>query len=151
MKRPLLTLFFVLQFILSTAQDKLAFKYDTAGNQISRQRICLNCTPSVKASIASLDSIPVVAIEESKLLNSKLTTYPNPVIDELALEWVDNPEKLPSKVQLNSFDGRVLYQLVLKEKQREQTIDFSNYSSGVYVLTVYYTNGKKETIKIIKK
>ncbi|SMC78633.1 T9SS type A sorting domain-containing protein [Cellulophaga tyrosinoxydans] len=151
MKIILFTLFLFTQFAQVNAQDKLAFKYDTAGNQTSRQRICLNCTPSLKTSVEVLDSIPLEALVDTDLKDYKIAAYPNPVVDELYMEWIDNPEKMPTRIQINSFDGRVLHQQLLKENQREQIVDFSNYASGVYVLTIYFTNDKKESIKIIKK
>lgn len=152
MKRILLTSIFSFLFLFVSAQDKLAFKYDTAGNQTSRQRICVNCTPTLKAVIPSSDSIPLIAEEPDKVLNEfKLITYPNPVTDELYVEWIKNPDKVISRIQLSSFDNRILFKMAIKENQAEQVIDFSNYAVGMYILVVYYTNETKQSFKIIKK
>ncbi|WP_047418270.1 T9SS type A sorting domain-containing protein [Cellulophaga sp. Hel_I_12] len=152
MKKVILTSFLLLQIIISYSQDKLAFKYDTAGNQISRQRVCLNCTAALKTKLPQSDSIPLIAENpEEIIIEFKLKSYPNPVVDDLYLEWINNPEKLVSRIQLFTLDNRLLINLEVTENQGEQVISFSNYPVGVYLVSVYYNDKTKKSIKIIKK
>ncbi|MCM5663625.1 hypothetical protein [Galbibacter mesophilus] len=50
-----LTIFFLLT-ISGYNQQKLSFNYDTAGNQILRERVCVNCS-SAKSTQAKQDTV----------------------------------------------------------------------------------------------
>lgn len=151
MKTFIVTLTFLLCSISIYAQDKLSFKYDTAGNQITRERICLNCNPQSRSATTETDSMDVAADDLKAITEFQLKSYPNPVVDELYVEWINNPENLVAKIQLFSMNSQLLFDMNIKEKQGEQTINFSNFPAGIYNVVIHYTNRSKKSFKIIKK
>ncbi len=79
-KQILLLLFSVIVTSFSYAQDYIiTFSYDSAGNQIQRNRVCLTCKPSKEKTVT--DSTAVIAetpkdIEDNLLeKDSRITAY----------------------------------------------------------------------------
>lgn len=142
-------------FILANvgAQNKLTFSYDGAGNQILRDKVCINCTTSKSASLKSQDSL--ASQKEIDDLNDvsyfETIVYPNPVTEFLQVIWQDNENKKPESLQLFSSDNKLVASFRVNTKSYQQDINFSNYPLGIYVLLVTYNDGQKETFKIIKK
>ncbi|MBJ7880424.1 T9SS type A sorting domain-containing protein [Gelidibacter salicanalis] len=151
MKTFIVTLTFFLCSISIYAQDKLTFKYDTAGNQITRERICLNCNPLSRSATTESDSLGIADNDLKTVTEFQLKSYPNPVVDELYVEWVNNPEMLVAKIQLFSISSQLLYDMNVNDRQGEQQINFSNFPAGIYNVVIHYTNHSKKTFKIIKK
>lgn len=135
---------------VAIAQDKLVFSYDTAGNQILRNRVCLTCLQAVMPS--AIDSIPIVAEEVSleEFGTFKMMAYPNPVTDQLYVEWEEHPEKRPNQLLLFTLDGRKVMDTPLSARYGSYGVEFNRYPPGGYLLLVLYENGTKESFKIIK-
>ena len=134
-------LFFIFS-LLSSAQDKILFSYDNAGNQILRE-ICINCT-------ARTTSKPVKELKKEDLIEiDQISYYPNPVIEELFLSWKLVPEKTVQKIEVFTISGKSLQGYLPQSDQI--TIGFSGYPSGIYFVHFNYNNGEVKTIKIIKK
>lgn len=154
MKKQILLLFSVLLAFLSFAQEyKITFSYDSAGNQIQRNRLCLTCK-SYKEKTAT-DSIVVMAetpkdIEDDLLQSSRITAYPNPVTDILQVEW-SSTEKKVDQILLLSFDNKQLFNKKLNPKLSNLDLDFSQYPSGSYIVFVIYSDNSKQSFKVIKK
>lgn len=151
MKTFILTLTLIFCTSAIYAQDKLAFKHDTAGNQISRQRICLNCNPASRPATTETDSINLVAEDLKQINDFQLKSHPNPVVDELYVEWINNPEMLVSKIQLFSNNSQLLLDMNINNKQGEQTVNFSGFPVGIYHIVVHYNNQTRKSFKIVKK
>lgn len=151
MKIFILLLTVLLCSVTIYAQDKLAFTYDTSGNQITRQRICINCTPAARAALTESDSTNIVAQDDKNINDFQLRSYPNPVVDELYVEWINNPEMLVSKIQLFSNNSQLLLDMNINDKQGEQTINFARFPVGIYHLIVHYNDQRKKSFKIVKK
>ncbi len=157
MKRFLLLLF-LLTFLFTSdiysqgppsTSGTIYFQYDTSGNQKSRAW-CLNCA-NKSSTTKEKDSILAEIIDEPLgEMKSNIVAYPNPVKDYLHLEWIENPTQQPSSLFLFSIDSKLIYQRRIKEKRGNAEISLENYPSGVYILLVEYTNGKKESFTIIK-
>jgi hypothetical protein len=135
---------------IAIAQDKLVFSYDTAGNQILRNRVCLTCLQAVMPS--TLDSIPIAEEEASldEFGTFKMVAYPNPVTDILYVEWEDHPDKKPNQILLFTLDGRKVMDTPLSGKYGSYGVEFNRHPPGAYLLLVIYESGKKESFKIIK-
>jgi hypothetical protein len=84
----------------------------------------------------------VLSVEEN-IAENGISVYPNPVGDQLHIEN-SNPSK-NIEIQLFSLLGRKL-----AEFQNPNTIDFSSFESGVYLLKIISGN-EVSTEKIIKK
>ena len=149
MKHYLLLL--VILFSLTTqAQTKLTFEYDSAGNQIKRV-LCLNC-PSTAKGVPTKE---IEALAEEDLLKFSpedvISYYPNPVKEELYLQWELTENKLVSSIQVISVTGQVLRTYEPVAGNNNQAIAFQSFSSGIYLVLLYYNNGDQKSIKIIKQ
>lgn len=134
-------LFFIFS-LFSSAQDKILFSYDNAGNQTLRE-ICINCTARTTAkSVKELNKDDLLEIDQ-------ISYYPNPVIEELFLSWKLTPEKTVQKIEVFTISGKSLQ--VYFPKSDQISIGFSSYPSGIYFVILNYNNGESKTIKIVKK
>lgn len=158
MRRKLLvaTLLFFPAFLI--AQQKLGFTYDSAGNQIVREPLCLNCTQFLEEAAVLKDSVLLQTIKEagsvmefSKEEDIRIAAYPNPVTDILQVQWIEHPVFVPHHILLYSRDNRYLDQIILSKNQNTQDISFKRYPSGTYILVVVFENGRRRSFQIIRK
>lgn len=147
-KKFLIPLFSIGICTLSFSQ-KIRFGYDSAGNQILRT-VCPSCQSKIS------DSDPVMdysKIEDSTLQKffdgDVISYYPNPVLEELYIKWVNNTDKV-TNIEIFGVNGQVLNKIDNLINQEFQVINFSHYPTGEYFLNLNYTDGEPKTIKIIK-
>ncbi|MEY3499019.1 MAG: hypothetical protein RL308_688 [Bacteroidota bacterium] len=150
MKNYLLVLF--LGFCLtSTAQDKIIFEYDNAGNQINRE-LCVSsgCTKAGKTAAPK----EIAALQEEDLQKffpeDVISYYPNPVKEELYLKWELVAGKTVGSIYLYTLNGQVLKTYNNLEKANNLNIPFFNYPRGTYLVVLAYNDGEQKTIKIVK-
>lgn len=79
---------------------------------------------------------------------NQLLAFPNPTSDKVTIR-VNNPLANVS-IQVISPQGMLIQQKDLSDFQ-ETTIDLSNYSEGIYFVTVQQKNGFFKTLKITVK
>ena len=145
--------FLLLCSYISQAQvaDRITFSYDNAGNQIQRL-LCINCTTS-KISNESIKEI--TALEEGDLIKFSdqdvISYYPNPVKEELYLQWELIEGNYVTSIQLYDLNGRILQSFSGLDKKNNQNIAFQSYPIGMYAVILFYKNGEQKSIKIIKK
>ena len=134
--------------IISNAQTKLNFGYDGAGNQKNRT-LCINCPSTSKQAkeIAALTDQDLEKLSEQDVISF----YPNPVKEELYLQWELPNENYIASIQIFSINGQVLKQYVTTNKTKNQNIPFQSYPGGMYVVLLKYNNGEEKSIKIIKQ
>ncbi len=81
----------------TSAQDRIIFSYDNAGNQITRS-LCLQCT-TLKNSPKPKE---IIALKEEDLQKffpeDVISYYPNPVKEELYLKWELKDENLVNSI-----------------------------------------------------
>ena len=82
-------------------------------------------------------------VMENELVN--IHVYPNPTNGELMVAL--NQIKLPCKIEIKDIRGRIIYAKNIYTNQLK--INLSAYETGMYILSVYNEQQKKE-IKIIK-
>jgi hypothetical protein len=149
MKNMLILLLFG-TFYVSQAQDKIKFSYDpVTGNQTVRE-LCLNCPPPAGKNVKEIEAIT----EEDLLKFSSedvISYYPNPVKEELYLKWELTNENFVQSIQVAGMNGQIVKSYENKKGNNEQNIPFQNYSVGVYIVSLFYSNGDQKTIKIIKQ
>lgn len=149
MNKYLLILLFHFSILLS-AQQKITFSYDAAGNQINRE-LCLNCTSK------KVEEFPkeIEALAEDDLLKFSpqdvISYYPNPVKEELYLQWQLTPDNYVSSIHVYSVTGQILRTYQGNESINSLNIPFQSYPSGIYLVLLTYKNGGEKTIKIIKQ
>ncbi len=79
-------------------------------------------------------------------LNVEIMLYPNPVSQSL---YVSHPELNSFGIQIVDLNGKQVYSSTIS---KDQPLDFSNYSQGMYLITIENKEAnKKNTYKIIKK
>lgn len=149
MNKYLLILLFHFSILVS-AQQKITFSYDSSGNQINRE-LCLSCTSKkVEESPKEIEAL----VEDDLLKFSPqdvISYYPNPVKEELYLQWQLTPDNYVSSIHVYNVTGQVLRTYQGNESINSLNIPFQSYPSGVYLVLLSYKNGGEKTIKIIKQ
>ncbi len=77
------------------------------------------------------------------------SVYPNPVKDKLILSSLNNDvENL--RIYIYTIEGKLLHtQNLIFNKQA--TINVSNFSKGVYFISLQNENGQREVVKFVKE
>ena len=83
------------------------------------------------------------AIDEQN--DTKIETYPNPVIDQLHLDY--SPDLKPIKIEIYDLQGRLLS----TQKSSLESIDMQKLSTGTYTIKITLDNGKTYSTKIVKQ
>jgi len=135
--------------MLSQAQTKIKFSYDTAGNQTSRI-LCVDCPPETGKQIKEIEALTDEDLEKFSE-EDVISYYPNPVKEELYLKWELTDDNYVTSIQVISMAGQVLSTYQETNKVNTQNILFQSYPSGVYVVLLNYKSGDPKTIKIIKQ
>ncbi len=143
--------------LMAQNQYEIQFNYDAAGNQTSRDRVCINCGSSKEAVDSTL--VEDIALEEDILDDlagldesgsSRIAAYPNPVTNILTVEWLDNQKEV-AQIILFSGIGRQLLQRNVTSKQGSLELDFARYPQGRYIISVFYTDKTKQTFHVLKR
>jgi hypothetical protein len=83
---------------------------------------------------------------EDNVMGVQLRVYPNPTSQSL---YVSHPDMSSFRVTIVDLNGKQLYSGTII---KEEPLDVSNYTQGMYLVTVENTvTNKKNTYKIIKK
>lgn len=128
------------------AQTKVKFSYDNAGNQVSRI-LCINCEAKPAKEISAVTEEDLQKFSEE----DRISYYPNPVKEELYLQWELTQENYVTSVQVFSITGQTLATYTANNSTKNVTIPFQSFPSGVYIVLVSYKAGEGKSIKIIKQ
>jgi hypothetical protein len=83
---------------------------------------------------------------EDNVLDVQLKVYPNPTSQSL---YVSHPEMSSFGITIVDLNGKQLYQGTIN---KEEPLDVSGFTQGMYLVTIENTTtNKKNTYKIIKK
>lgn len=149
MKKYFLLILFHFFFLSTNAQSKLTFGYDVRGNQISRI-LCINCFSKPAKDIKEIE-----AITQDDLLQFSekdfISYYPNPVKEELYLQWQLINNNYVTSISLYSMTGQLLRNYHKNPQENNLIIPFQSYSSGIYLVLMSYKDGGEKSIKIIKQ
>ena len=151
MRTLLLTTTFILIFSSLFAQQKLKFTYDTAGNQIIRERVCLTCLQTILPQ--EEDSLVTDNPEDliDNVLDLKIIASPNPVTQTLFVSWESTPELKPYQLEVYTIDGKWLTSYELRDEQVDEEINFLYHPAGVYFIKVLFTNKEIRGFKVLKE
>lgn len=148
MKKYFILILFHLSFLGNT-QTRLTFGYDVAGNQINRI-LCINCLSKPRKDIKEIESITqddLLQFTEKDVISY----YPNPVKEELYLQWQLTKDNYVTSINLYSMTGQVLRNYHQNPQDNNLTIPFQSYPSGIYLVLMSYKDGGEKSIKIIKQ
>ena len=83
---------------------------------------------------------------EDNILDVQLRVYPNPTSQSL---YVSHPEQNSFGITIVDLNGKLLYKGSIN---KDEPLDVSNYTQGMYLVTIENkASNKKNTYKIIKK
>ena len=83
---------------------------------------------------------------EDNVVDVQLSVYPNPTSQSL---YVSHPDVNSFGISIVDLNGKQLYQGTIN---KDEPLDVSNYTQGMYLVTIENkTTNKKNTYKIIKK
>lgn len=143
MKQFYLLFFFLLSCVWGMAQPITTYRYDYAGNRISRKIVMLY-TRSAPAKAKKADPPPV----EEQLGERKITIYPNPTKGALAVEITGGDTK--DAINLTLFSAQGVQLQGIKVTAFTTPIDMTHYPDGWYILRIQAGDKTKE-FKIIKQ
>lgn len=151
MKTKFITILALLSFFGIAQTNKVIFNYDNAGNQIKRTLVITAFTS--KSSNETIENDQKIVQENLLKFSNEdvISYYPNPVKEELYLQWELINENNVSKIEVYSFDGKLLRFHNNLQSENNKTISFQEMTTGNYLVILFYTNGEQKTIKIIKK
>lgn len=93
----------------------------------------------------------VVLSNEDFTLEVQATVYPNPVTDYLTISFKDLEGEAFGLI-IYDLNGKQVFQKELIGTTSNETLDFSGYSSGVYILNIeQLTTNKSKSFKIVKQ
>lgn len=138
-------LFFFIHF-LSFGQT-IDFTYDQAGNQIQRKYIWDGNRQS-NQEVKDYDDL-VNSDLEKFFPEDVISYYPNPVKEELFLQWELIDNKNVENISIYNISGQVIKNVKISSEKRI-VLNFSDFSVGSYLVILFYSNGEKKEIKIIK-
>jgi len=144
------TIVLITVFALSSAQEKINFGYDGAGNQTSRV-LCFGGCNSKKANEGKEIEALVEEDLEKFFPGDAISYYPNPVNEELYLKWEPLAESKVTSITVYGLNGQILKTFSKTETINTINISFQEYSTGVYIIALNYNDGDQKTIKIIKQ
>lgn len=146
-----LLLFPVFFFFTSAcyAQDILNFEYDESGNQVLRELICISCDDECVSCRKSKAEKSDTISEDSQL--QYINLYPNPVQEVLNVQWELSKGTVVNKIELFSFNGKLLASADNLAKSESTTLNFTNLAQGVYTVIITGNDNFKKSYKILKK
>lgn len=151
MKKILTFIFLGCCFLVKAQEPTLTFTYDPlTGNQVVRT-FCQSCGI---AKVAHEAKEPEALTNEDLLqlfTEDKISYYPNPVKEELYLQWELVDENYVTSIQVVEMSGQTVASYQNLKSINSQNISFRSFPTGVYLVTLSYTNGNQKTIKIIKQ
>lgn len=148
MIKLLTTVFLIIGLNAFSQTNKIQFTYDIAGNQITRQ-LCLSCLSKTNQNSKNLEQL-TDADYQKFTPEDNFSYYPNPVREELYLQW-EIKETAISSIELYNLNGSLLKSVIDLNGVFNQSINFSSYPVGVYLLQLSYDNGTTKSIKVIKQ
>lgn len=150
--KKIFTLLFFSVLLFTKAQNKLKFTYDVnTGSQITRE-LCFGCANLSKPA-KEIKEIEAITEEDLQKFSPSdaISYYPNPVREELYLKWEVIDQNTISSIQVYSVSGQVLKNYAGNTVSNSVTVPFQEYSSGIYLVQLNYTDGDQKRIKIIKQ
>lgn len=144
MKKLLLLLLFC--FSLNGIAQSINFEYDAAGNQIKRTHLLSgrNSNEPVK----EYEDLTETDLQKF-FPEDVISYYPNPVKDELYLEWELVNDNRVLTIDIYNINGK-LVKNINNLSENKTIISFQEYTSGTYLVNLNYATGNQKSITIIK-
>jgi PKD repeat protein len=138
--------------VVATTQNPVV-RFDTPGIQTLTLSVRKGvCQATATRQVVVLDSLFTTRSQPAASPLLGLTAYPNPVAGELTLSWPATTPLTTSDLGLSIYtpDGRTLTPTVVRNTSRSLTLDFSAYSSGIYVVVARHS-GQIHYLRVDKR
>ena len=93
-------------------------------------------------------NLDISSINEQQIKVLEVYVYPNPTKDVLNITF-ENVVIPKLKYTLTDINGKLILNGIIKNKENQNKINFSNLDSGIYILN-FTSKEKNQTFKIIK-
>ncbi len=149
MKKIIQFIFILFFFNVNSQEYKIKFDYDIAGNQYNKYIVF--GTGRIRSNeLNDLDKdIQEVKEDKKEILTENIKFYPNPVRESLYVYWTNTSESVVDEINIVDMSGKILYQSKVLNKTQD-SIQLSNYTNGIYIMSLNYYNGESKSFKIIK-
>jgi len=94
-------------------------------------------------------NINITSISDYQINGLKVDIYPNPTIDVLNISF-ENIEIQELNYIVTDIQGKTILNSIIKNKENQKQISFSNLKSGTYILN-FSSKENFQSFKIIKK
>ncbi len=127
------------------APISIKFSYDPAGNQIKRHMIYLSRHTKPQESNSGLKQWTKSDEYDG------ISYFPNPVKSELSVQWKEEYGEDLKEMELYDLSGRLVHKIKNLSQAEQTIVDFNQYPSGIYTLSLIYAGGDTKTLKIVKE
>ncbi|MBK8494111.1 MAG: T9SS type A sorting domain-containing protein [Chitinophagaceae bacterium] len=112
----------------------------------------LTVTDNRGATASDLVIVVVIGTSGNQLQYNDINVYPNPVADIATLEIKASVLNSKQTVTITDMHGKIVFRKDLSYAQQNfnEKIDMRNLIKGTYIVTVYFENGEKKNMKIVK-
>lgn len=145
----------MLLFVTHATAQQLNFSYDQAGNQTTRQWVCVNCRPNGTAATAETKplelNVKLIDSVKQQIIKRTITASPNPFLENLNLNWQLEEGVSVKNVAVFSVSGVKMHEANPSPQQNNVVFPFQNLASGMYILYITFSDNRRESIKVIKK
>lgn len=108
-----------------SAQAKIGFSYDEAGNRVKREIIMSQSQSKAKKRSASFSDM---------VSDRQIKIFPNPTKGVLHVELLNNKEQVAGNIAVYSLSGAKITSCPIANNRADVDISFS--TSGIYVLRI---------------
>jgi hypothetical protein len=134
------------------------------GGSYSTQDFPLNCPPNVNTYcqgyttvspdyqdgfIAQVALSPNVGIETEAFSGNEFLVYPNPSTGLYSVKWSSETSS-PVTIDITSVVGQLIKRIECAKELDQASFDLSNFSDGLYCVTLKFENSQKSQL-IIKR
>ncbi len=128
---------------------KIIFNYDNAGNQTIKYFKYVYAKSLQETTDSTQIKTGLNLIKNESL--SQLEYYPNPIEDDLTINWVKSINSHVVSLQVYSIDYKLLISIEPNKGVTQYNIQFNTYANGIYIVRALFNNGTQDTFKVIKK
>jgi Secretion system C-terminal sorting domain len=143
----LLLLSFTTMLSFCQNANRIRFTYDDAGNQTDRFICLCQARGAKETEYKNLETLE----KTDFIQEDKISFYPNPVREELYVNWKNKENNAVGLIELYNMNGQLLKTYKDLKNYETATIEFQIFTEGFYNLVVNFENGEKQTLKIVKK
>ena len=135
---------------LSFKVAPFAFSWSAGDSATWRVTIFDILNPNDSASAIITWKVNSVSINEIRENEISLNAYPNPVVNDLTIDYTISAFANNARIEIQDITGKKIKRFAISNKQGQLFIDLKNYNSGIYFSTLIVNDQNILTKRIIK-